>query len=64
MTEALNRQGKHNESLDVIDKSLKLNSSSPDAWFSKYQILENLNRTTESDSAFAKAKELAPEFYL
>ena len=41
-----------------MDKAIELDPNLADAWNNKSEALKALGRTTESNAAFAKAKEL------
>jgi len=51
-------QGKKDEALDALNTAIELNPKHADAWHDKGMILAVLDRNSEADAAYAKAKEL------
>ncbi|MHC1688180.1 MAG: tetratricopeptide repeat protein [Methanothrix sp.] len=51
-------QSKFEEAIKALDRAIEIDPQYADAWHSKGIALKELGRTTESDAAFAKAKEL------
>ena len=54
----LGSQGKYDEALQAYNQAISINPQDDDAWYNKGVALKALGRISESDAAFAKAKEL------
>jgi Flp pilus assembly protein TadD len=52
------REGKYNDTIKAFDKAIEIEPQYALAWYNKGVALKLLDRTTEADAAFAKAKEL------
>ena len=55
---ALNNFGKYEEAIQVLDKAIEIDPNYATAWNNRGYALKLLERTTEADVAFAKAKKL------
>jgi Flp pilus assembly protein TadD len=55
---ALGNQGKFDEAIQAFDEAIRINPQLAEAWNNKSNALKQLNRTTEADAAYAKAREL------
>jgi Flp pilus assembly protein TadD len=55
---AFSELGKYNEAIQVFNEVIKLDPQNAEAWGDKGYALELLNKTTEADVAYTKAKEL------
>jgi Flp pilus assembly protein TadD len=49
-------QGKYDEAIQACDRAVQINPQDANAWYLKGYALKLLNRTTEADDAFAKAR--------
>ncbi len=58
---ALYAQGKHDEAIQDYNKAIEINPQDADAWNNKGRALKSLGRTTESEAAFVKAREMKAE---
>lgn len=58
---ALARQGKYDEAMQVYDDAISLDPSYGSAWHNRGLALEALDRNTEANESYAKAKELGYE---
>ena len=54
----LSKQGKYEEAIKAYDEAIRLDPNLSLIWNEKGKALKALGKTTESDAAFAKAKEL------
>jgi tetratricopeptide (TPR) repeat protein len=55
---ALGRQGKYDEAIKCLDEAIRLDPNRASAWYNKGTALKLLGETSESNAAYAKAKEL------
>jgi len=55
---ALGRQGKYDEAIKCFDEAIRLDPNRASAWYNKGTALKLLGKTSESNAAYAKAKEL------
>lgn len=60
---ALYNQGKYDAANTAYNEAIRLDPNNTQAWNDKGNALKSLNRTTEADDAFAKAKELVSRQY-
>ena len=51
-------QGKYNEAMQFIEKSIELNPRLAETWYAKSLALHYLGRLNEAQASLAKAKEL------
>ena len=49
---------RYDESIDAYNEAIKIDPKNAGAWNKKGKSLQALNRTTDANEAFAKAKEL------
>lgn len=55
---ALYHTGKHDDALTTLDQAIKLDPQYAETWNNKGVVLQSLDRISDAEAAFAKAKEL------
>jgi len=55
---ALHDQGNYADAIQALDEAIRLDPNLVQEWYNKGVAFEALDKTTEANTAFAKAKEL------